>query len=82
MFSSGCPAEAYPRLLKNLYRGETVEISGRVPEGVREVSFSLKGLNGRKAYESFFRLPLDSAAEDVAAVDRWREERDIDRKLR
>ena len=82
VFSSGCPAEAYPRLLKNLYRGETVEIAGRVPEGVHEVACSLKGLNGRNAYESFFRLSLDSAAEDTAAVDRWREERDIDRKLR
>ena len=82
VFAAGCRAEAYPRLLKNLYRGESVEIVGRVPDGVHEVSFSLKGLNGRTAYESFFRLPLDSAAEDPSVVSAWREEMEIDRKLR
>lgn len=82
VFASGCPAEAYPRLLKNLSRGGTVELVGRVPAGVREVSFSLKGLNGRKAYESFFRLPLDSAAADPALAAAWRTEREIDLKLR
>ena len=82
VFAAGCRAEAYPRLLKNLYRGESVEIVGRVPDGVREVSFSLKGLNGRTAYESFFRLPLDSAPEDPSVASAWREEMEIDRKLR
>ena len=82
VFASGCPAEAYPRLLKNLYRGESVEIAGRVPEGVGEVSFSLKGLNGRKAYESFFKIPLASAAEDATTASAWNEEKEIDRKLR
>ena len=82
VFASGCPAEAYPRLLKNLYRGEYVEIAGRVPDGVREVAFSLKGLNGRKAYESFFRIPLDSASEDAAVASAWNEEKAIDGKLR
>ena len=82
VFASGCPAEVYPRLLKNLYRGESVEIAGRVPEGVGEVSFSLKGLNGRKAYESFFKIPLASAAEDATTASAWNEEKAIDGKLR
>jgi len=82
VFASGCPAESYPRLLKNLYRGETLEIVGRVPAGIREVAFSLKGLNGRNAYESFFKLPLDPAAEDATVASAWGEERGIDKKLR
>ena len=82
VFPSGCRAEAYPRLLRNLYKGSSVEIVGRVPSGVEEVSFSLKGLNGKNAYESFFRLPLSSAADDSRLVADWEAERSIDMKLR
>jgi Ca-activated chloride channel family protein len=81
VFASGVNAEAYPRRLKNLYRGETLELVGRVPVGVKEIAFSLKGLNGGKAHEGFFRLPLASAGADASAVSRWREEFRIDSKL-
>lgn len=82
IFASDCQATVYPRLLKNLYKGETVEFVGRVPQGTREVSFSLKGLNGKDAYESFFRLPLDSGAFEAGLDKAWAAGREIDLKLR
>lgn len=82
VFSSATAAEAYPRRLKNLYRGETLEVSGRVPAGTAEVAFSMKGLNGAKAYEGFFRLSLASAAADNEAAAAWHGERAIDSRLR
>lgn len=82
VFSSSTKAEAYPRRLKNLYRGETLEVVGRVPADVREVAFSLRGLNGPKAHEGFFRLPLASAAADSALAATWRDEKSIDSRLR
>lgn len=82
VFSSDCRAEAYPRLLKNLYKGGSVEIVGRVPAGTKEVAFSLKGLNGKSAYESFFRLPLEGVAADPQLAADWEAERAIDMKLR
>ena len=82
VFSSSTRAEAYPRRLKNLYKGESLEVVGRVPAGVKEIAFSLKGLNGVKAYEGFFRVPLASASADAAAVGAWRGEKLIDSRLR
>jgi len=82
VFASSSRAEAYPRLLKNLYRGETLEIVGRVPEGVSEIAFSLKGLNGPKAYEGFFRLSLATASADPGAEAAWRAEAAIDARIR
>ena len=82
VFASDCAAEAYPRLLRNMYRGNSVEIVGQVPAGTREIAFSLKGLNGREAYEGYFRLPLDSAASDPTLPGTWAAERAIDRQLR
>ena len=64
VFATGVEAETYPRLLKNLYKGETVDFVGRVPQGQGEVAFSIKGLNGAKPYESFFRLNLAKAGFD------------------
>ena len=81
VFSSDVLAEAYPRLLKNLYRGETVDFVGRVPDGVREVSFSLRGLNGDKPYEGFFRVDLAASKFDETLPSAWGEERSIDKKL-
>lgn len=81
VFASTCPAEAYPRLLKNLYRDNSVEIVGRLPAGAEEVAFSLRGLAGATAYEGFFRLPLASAAGDASLPERWRQERAIDERL-
>ncbi len=81
VFAAGTPAESYPRLLKNLYRGETLSFTGRVPAHTKEVAFSLKGINGADAYEGFFKLPFASAATDVSIVTEWNNERILDAKL-
>ena len=82
IFASGMQAEAYPRLLRNIYRGGTLEFVGRVPSGTKEVSFSLRGLNGDNAYEGFFKLPFATAASDPSLAARWTEEQSIAAKLR
>ncbi len=82
VFATSSHAEAYPRRLRNFYRGGIVDIVGRVPKGTTEVSFSLKGLNGAKSYEGFFRLDLSAAAFDGELPTRWKTERAIDEKLR
>ena len=81
IFASGVQAEAYPRLLRNLYRGGTLEFYGRVPAAAKDVAFSLKGLAGADAYEGFFRLPFATAPNDPAVVAAWQSEAAIDRKL-
>ncbi len=82
VFTANSQAEVYPRLLKNLYRGENVEIVGRVPKGQTEVAFSLKGLNGDKPYEGFFKVKLADAAFDDQLPEAWKAEHAIDLKLR
>lgn len=82
VYSSECPAVSYPRLLKNLYRDGSVEFVGRVPRGTKEVAFSLKGLNGKDAYEAFFRLPLDTDKIESVLDRTWNESRAIEQKLR
>lgn len=82
IFAADAKAEAYPRVLRNLYRSGTVEIVGRVPAGTAKVSFSLRGLNGAQAYEGFFSHTLDTAATDATLAAAWRVERAIDQKLR
>ena len=81
IFASGSAAEAYPRLLRNLYRGGTLEFVGRVPAAAKDVAFSLKGLAGAEAYEGFFRLPFATAPNDPSAIAVWQAEFAIDRKL-
>ncbi len=80
--ASSADAEIYPRRLKNLYKGESVDFTGRVKTGTREVSFSLKGLNGAKPFEGFFKIPLADASFDANLPGIWREEKAIDAKLR
>ena len=80
IFAAGVQAEAYPRLLRNLYRGSTLEFFGRVPAAAKDVAFSLKGLAGADAYEGFFRLPFTTASADSSVVTLWRSEADIARK--
>ena len=82
IFASGVQAEVYPRLLRNIYRGGMLEFVGRVPSGTKEVSFSLRGLNGDNAYEGFFKLPFATAASDSALAAQWAEEQAIATKLR
>ena len=81
VFSSTCHAEAYPRALKNLYVGGEAEITGRVPAAEKTLAFSLRGLSGRNAYEGFFRLPLDKAADFRDAKEMFEEEVMLDRKV-
>ena len=81
IFLTGSEAEAYPRVLRNLYRGETMFFVGRVPLKTAELSFSLKGLNAADAYEGFFKLPLTDAKIDSSLADEWAAERAIDLKL-
>ena len=82
VFAANSRAEAYPRLIKNLYRGDAVTIVGRVPKGCSEVAFSLKGLNGKNTYEAFFKVPLGKIATDPALAGAWAEEAAIDAKLK
>lgn len=82
IFTTTSQAEAYPRLVRNLYRGDVVTIVGRVPKGVSEVSFSLKGLNAEDLYEAFFKVPLGKIAVDASVASEWREEAAIDAKLK
>ena len=82
VFSADVRAEAYPRLLRNLYRGDAMAIYGRVPAGVEKVSFSLKGLNGKVPYEGFFTIHLADVATDPTVVGAWQGERGIDLKLK
>lgn len=79
--AASADAEIFPRRLKNLYKGETVDFVGRVKTGTRTVAFSLKGLNGTKPFEGFFTIPLADAAFDAKLPEQWREERAIDAKL-
>ena len=81
VFAAGVRAEAYPRLLRNLYRGGTLEFVGRVPADTKEIAFSLKGINGADAYEGFFKLPFAVAPEDPSVAAAWHTENAIDRKL-
>jgi len=81
IFAAGCPAEAYPRRLRNIYRGGLLELYGRVPQGTREVAFSVRGLNGREAYEGFFRLPLTATPGQEDLAKAWQDESRIDAQL-
>ena len=82
VFSSTCPARVYPRLLKNLYLGNSVSLVGRVPSGTRDLAFSLRGQNAGRAFESFVRLPLASGATDYALPARYAAEQAIDARLK
>ncbi len=81
VFTADSKAEAYPRRLRNIYRGGLVDFVGRVPLGTTDVSFSLKGLNGVKSYEGFFKVDLSTAAFDAQLPTRWKSEQSIDKKL-
>lgn len=81
VFPSSCQAEAYPSLLRNVYRGNDVTFTGRVFGRPSDVAFSLKGLSGDTAYEGFFRLPLEADKVDSSIPELWLQEREIDLKL-
>ncbi|MGN0832179.1 MAG: VWA domain-containing protein [Kiritimatiellia bacterium] len=81
IFSADARAEAYPRLLRNLYRGGTLSFVGRVPASAKDVAFSLRGLNGSDAYDGFFRLPFAAAPDDASTVTEWQAEAALDRRF-
>lgn len=82
VFTAGSKAEALPERLRNLYKGEIVEVVGRAPSGTKEVAFSLKGLNGGKAYEGFFRVNLSESSFDGSLPAAWTYESSIAAKLK
>ena len=81
VFTANSKAETYPKLLRNLYKGEMLPVYGRVPKGTSRVAFSIKGLNGTKSYEGFFDLDLSKVEFDSTLPAIWREELAIDTKL-
>lgn len=82
VFAAGTPATAYPRLLRNFYRGQPLDFVARVPSGTRDVAFSLKGLHGAEAYEGYYRLSLIGAAAETALPALWRSEQKLDLQFR
>jgi len=74
IFASSLRAVAYPTALKNLYRGNSVTVTGRVPGAPASLDFSLRGLAGHNAYEGFFRLPLSAAAVDPKLAETFASE--------
>ncbi len=82
VFAADTEAEAYPTLLRNLYKGNSVDIIGRVKGEPESVAFSLKGLAGDKAYEGFVRLPLGGMQMAQNIVKDFDTEVEIERKTR
>lgn len=81
-FAADTQAETYPHLLKNLYRGKSVELRGRCPASVGKLTFTLQGLSGKKAFESLYQFNLTAApSADRSLCDEWLEERSIARRL-
>ena len=56
VFSANSSVEAFPKRLKNLYAGGSVEIYGRVPRSVTRTTLFLRSLAGDKSYGGFFNL--------------------------
>ncbi len=71
VFTADLEVETRPTLLKNLYRGNTVEVLGRVRGAPKTLSFSLRGLAGAHAYDGFYRLPLAEGRRDPALPAEW-----------
>ena len=82
VFPRDSRAETYPRLLRNLYRGRGVELFGRVPAAGKQVSFSLKGLNGQQAFESFFTIDLGDGGNGAALAEDWRAAKAVEDRFR
>ena len=82
VFAADTEAEAYPTLLRNLYKGNSVDIIGRVKGAPESVAFSLKGLAGDKAYEGFVRIPLGTMRPAQDIVKDFNTEVEIERKTR
>ncbi len=76
VFSSSSRADVYPKHVANLCEGQAIDIYGMCPADQKELVFSVRGLNGAKAYESFFRLPFSAASKLDSDVKReWAQRR-------
>lgn len=85
VFTQDSEAEIYPQRLRNLYRGEGVDLVGRVKADKRNVSFSIRGLNNGKPYEGFFNVNLATGGNviyDSHLSQKWKQEKSIDDKLK
>ena len=81
IFPLGEQVEMYPRLLKNLYAGDSVVFTGRVPAGKAGISFSLKGLNGANAFESFYAFRFADTGREAGVSEEWKAGAAVERKL-
>ena len=82
MFAAGTMAETYPKLLRNLYKGGKVVIRGRCPARIKELTFTIKGLSGPKAFESLYRIDMSTAdAASPTIVQEWGADRIIAGRL-
>ena len=80
VFAAGTEAETYPRLLKNLYKGRTVELYGRCPIAVKKLVFTLQGLSGKKAFEALYQFNLATAdPADRSLRETWRDDRSVEK---
>ena len=76
VFASSSDVQAYPRRVTNLYQSQPIEIWGRCPSSQNEVLFKMRGLNGRNAYDSLFRLRFrPDATLGPDAKDEWAKRR-------
>ncbi len=82
-FAAGTQAETYPRLLKNLYKGGTVELRGRCPASVKKLVFTLQGLSGKKAFEALYQLNLTTADPGGRQLrEEWLADRTVEMRLK
>lgn len=82
VFAAPLRAVAYPVALKNLYRGNSVIITGRLPGSAKSVDFMLKGLAGDNVYEGFFQLPLATATADPKLAEAFAQESSLALQVR
>ena len=83
VFAADTAAETYPRLLKNLYKGHTVELYGRCPASVKKLVFTLQGLSGKKAFEALYQFNLVTAdAAGPSLRTAWLDSRSVEKSLK
>lgn len=83
MFASANGVEVHPKMVRNLYKGQPVEIWGSCPAEIKDLAFAVRGLNGADAFESVFRLPFAPAARtlDLTAKAEWAKLKSYDLQL-
>ena len=83
MFASANGVEVHPKMVRNLYKGQPVEIWGSCPAEIKDLSFAVRGLNGADVFESVFRLPFAPTARtlDLTAKTEWAKLKSYDLQL-